>query len=232
MDTKFTPRDGFPVEVQALFAYDCLLFRGLLDEKSGDALARTAAGTLNSINTLFKCRTKVDGVERRYLADSISMSLERNPAVTPNQLVALDCGLLDEELESDILAVVRSRLAGKGVRTLAPGEPGYFERHVGDCSYHRGPQWPLFNYMAAKREIGNGKPERAFNLYIYPLVDDVLSKSVGGVPELYNSDGSDAIVPRYQTWSLASFIIACKEFERASKGQARLHGRETYIQEG
>jgi len=215
MDTKFTPREGYPVEVQALFAYDCLLFAKLFEERTARRLARIASATINSINTLYKCKTKVEGVERRYLADHLSPSLQRGSAITPNQLIALDCGLIEEELESDILAVVRAKLAGKGVRTLAPDEVGYFEKHVGDSSYHRGCQWPWLNYMAAKREIKQGKIERAFNHYIYPLIEDILGKSIGGVPELYNGDGTDAIVPKYQTWSLASFIIACKEYERA-----------------
>jgi len=219
MDTKFTPREGYPIEVQALFAYDCLLYAKLFEEKTASKLTHIAAATMNSINALFKCKTKVEGVERRYLTDCLSPSLERSSAITPNQLIVLDCGLIEEELESDILAIARSKLAGKGVRTLAPEDVGYFEKHVGDSSYHRGCQWPLFNYMAVKREIKQGKAERAFNHYIYPLMEDVLSKNIGGVPELYNGDGTDAIVPKYQTWSLASFIIACKEYERASLRQ-------------
>ena len=221
MDTRFTPREGFPVEVQALFAYDCLLFAKFYDEKFASRLAHIAASTINAL-TLYKCKKKIEGVERRYLADHLSQSLEKGDAITPNQLVALDCGLVDDELEGDILAVVRSKLAGKGIRTLSPDDTGYFEKHVGDGSYHRGCQWPFLNCMAAKREIRHGKVERAFNHYIHPLIDDILEKSVGGVPELYNGDGTDAAVPRYQTWSLASFIIACKEYERASMRQAIL----------
>ena len=221
MDTRFTPREGYPIEVQALLAYDCLLLTRMYDERFASRLAHIAASTINSL-TLYKCKKKVEGVERRYLADHLSPSLEKGDAITPNQLVALDCGLVDDELEGDILAVVRAKLAGKGVRTLSPDDVGYFEKHVGDGSYHRGCQWPMFNYMAAKREIRHGKVERAFNHYIYPLIDDIIEKSIGGVPELYNGDGTDVAVPKYQTWSLASFIIACKEYERASSRQAIL----------
>ena len=221
-DTKFTPREGYPIEVQALFAYNCMVYCALLEEKFCDTLARYASASINCIRTLYKSKTKVEGVERKYLCDCLSPALEKAESVTPNQLVVLDCGLADEELENDILAVVRAKLSGKGVRTLAPDEVGYFAKHVGDCSYHRGSQWPLFNYMAAKREMRLGKPERAFNHYVYPLMCDALEKSVGGIPELYNGDGSDAVAPRYQTWSLASFITACKEYERAITGQQRL----------
>ncbi|VVC71902.1 Amylo-alpha-1,6-glucosidase [uncultured archaeon] len=222
MDTKFTPREGYPVEIQALFAYDCLLYCSILEEKFCDTLARFAQASTNAIRTLYKCKAKVEGVERKYLCDCLSPALEKAEAITPNQLIVLDCGLADDELENDVLAVVRAKLSGKGVRTLAQEEVGYFSRHVGDCSYHRGSQWPLFNCMAAKAEIRQGKPERAFNSYIYPLMDDALEKNVGGIPELYNGDGSDAAVPKYQSWSMASFIVACKEYERASSGQQKL----------
>lgn len=221
MDTKFTPREGFPIEIQALFIYDCLLFSRIFEEKVADRLIRASALTINSL-PLFKCTAKAGGVTRKYLADCLSPDLSKSAAITPNQLIALDCGVIEEELEADILAVTREKLAGKGVRTLSPGDVGYFEKHVGDGSYHRGTQWPLFNYMAAKREIRAGHPERAYNIYIYPLVDDILSKNLGGIPELYNGDGSDALVPHYQTWSLASFLVACKEYERSLTRQAKL----------
>ena len=221
MDTKFTPREGHPIEVQSLFIYDCLLFAKLFEEKFSDRLLHIGAMAMNTLNS-FKCRAQVGGVERHYLADHLSPKLEKPLAITPNQLIALDCGIVDEELEADILAIVREKLAGKGIRTLAPDEPGYFEKHVGDQSYHRGTQWPWLNYIAVKREIKAGHPERAYNFYIYPLLGDILSRNVGGVPELYNGDGSPASCPRYQTWSMASFIISCKEYERALTKQPKL----------
>lgn len=221
MDTKYTPREGFPVEIQALFIYDCLLLAKLFEERFSNRLLHASASCLNSL-TLFKCKAKIGGVERKYLADHLSPELAKYSALTPNQLIALDCGIVDEELEADILALTREKLAGKGVRTLSPDEVGYFEKHVGDGSYHRGTQWPLFNYMAAKREIRAGRPERAYNIYIYPLVEGILEKNPGGVPELFSGDGSDSPVPHYQTWSLASFIIACKEYERSLTRQAKL----------
>jgi len=221
MDTKFTPREGFPVEVQALFIYDCLIFAKLFEEKFASRLLHASSAALSALSS-FRCAAKIGGVERRYLADFLAPDHAKYSVLTPNQLVALDCGLVDEEIEADILVLTREKLAGKGLRTLAPGEVGYFDKHVGDGSYHRGPQWPFLNYIAVKREIRAGHPERAYNTYIYPLISDILTKNLGGIPELYNGDGTDAPVPHYQTWSLASFIVSCKEYERAATKQTRL----------
>ena len=215
MDTRFTPRDGYPVEVQALFAYDCLLFCSLYTEKFTSRLAVLAAATNNSLNSLYRVRRAVGGREYAYLADRLTGSLEQVAELTPNQLIAFDCGVIEKEVEMHALAAVRDLLAGRGVRTLAPDEKGYFARHAGDESYHRGSQWPWLNYMAAKAEIRHGGVQTAFQYYLAPLVPGILGRDVGGVPELYNGDGSEALVPRYQTWSLASFIVACKEYARA-----------------
>ncbi len=221
MDTEFTPREGFPIEVQALFIYDCLLLAKLFDERFADKLLRSSAIAINALQS-FKCSAKLGGVARKYFADLLTGEMAKYSALTPNQLIALDCGVVDEELEADILILTKEKLAGKGIRTLAPDEVGYFEKHVGDGSYHRGNQWPVFNSMAAKREIKAGHTERAYNIYIYPLISDILAKNFGGIPELYNGDGTDAPVPHYQAWSLASFIVSCKEYERAVTRQTIL----------
>lgn len=215
MDTKFTPREGFPLEVQALFIYDCRLLAQFLEEKYSSKLLRLSSFALNSLAN-FKCKAKFGETERSYLADHLSPTFAKSGFLTPNQLIALDCGIIDAGLEADILLLCREKLAGKGIRTLAQGELSYFEKHVGDYSYHRGAQWPFLNMFAAKREIRRGNAAGAFKTYIQPLLGDILAKNVGGVPELYNGDGTDAPVPHYQTWSLASFIVMCKEYERAS----------------
>ncbi len=220
MDTKFTPREGFPVEVQALFIYDCMLLAKFFDGKFAAKLLRSASDASNALIN-FRCKAKAGDAELKYLADHLSPTLARNSAITPNQLIACECGILDKETESDVLELCAEKLAGKGVRTLAPGELSYFDKHVGDGSYHRGSQWPFLNMFAAKCEMRRGRAQEAFSLYIQPLISDILAKDVGGVPELYNGDGTDAPVPHYQAWSMASFIVMCKEYERAMLAPAK-----------
>ena len=215
MDTKFTPRDGYPIEVQSLFIHDCRLLSPLLEEKFASKLLRISTSAFNSLSQ-FKCSEKANGTGRKYLADHISPTHSKSAFLTPNQLIAIDCGVVEPEMQADILSLSREKLAGKGVRTLAQGEISYFDKHVGDYSYHRGPQWPFLNMFAAKAEIRSGSPQNALKFYLQPLVEGVISQNPGGVSELYNGDGSNALVPHYQTWSLASFIVMCREYGRAT----------------
>jgi hypothetical protein len=69
------------------------------------------------------------------------------------------------------------------------------------------------NHLAAKAEISLGNKAAAYQVYIKPLVDKILRGNLGGVSEIYNGDGSECIAPHYQTWSLASFIVAAKKFK-------------------
>jgi glycogen debranching enzyme len=214
MDTKFTPREGFPVEVQALFIKNCMLYSKLFQGELADKLAHLYEHALKSFQK-FKVKHTIAGVEKAFmLADLINFNGERVNKLTPNQLIAVDCGIVEPELERSILEIVREHLAGVGIRSLSPGEVDYFDEFTGDQSYHRGAQWPWLNYLAVKAEVRNGNKEVAYKTYIEPLVKVILNRNWGGVSEVYSGNNKACICPHYQTWSLASFIICAKQITK------------------
>ena len=214
MDTQFTPREGFPVEVQALFIKDCMLYSKLFAGDFSTRLAVLGEHALASFNK-FKVKYILGGVEKSFmLADLINLDGVRVSRLTPNQLIAVDCGIVDRELERSILEIVRDNLAGIGVRSLSPGEVDYFEEFSGDQSYHRGAQWPWLNYLAVKAEVRNGNKEQARKIYVEPLANVILNNNWGGISEVYSGNSKQCICPHYQTWSLASFIISVKQFSK------------------
>jgi hypothetical protein len=214
MDTQFTPREGFPVELQALFIMNCKLYSKLLWGEFSNNLAKLGEHALASFNK-FKVKYVLAGVEKSFmLADLINLDGLRINKLTPNQLVAVDCGILDRELERSILDIVREHLAGIGIRSLSAGEVDYFDEFIGDQSYHRGAQWPWLNYLAVKAEVRNGNKGQARRIYVDPLVNVVLHNNWGGISEVYSGNNKQCICPHYQTWSLASFIISVKQLSK------------------
>jgi glycogen debranching enzyme len=211
MDTQFTPREGFPVEVQALFIKNCMLYSQLFTDDFSGRLRALGEHALASFNK-FKVKYVLAGIEKSFmLADLINFDGVRVNKLTPNQLIAVDCGIVDRELERSILEIVREHLAGIGVRSLSPGEVDYFDEFSGDQSYHRGAQWPWLNYLAVKAEVRNGNKEGARRIYVEPLANVVLNNNWGGISEVYSGNGKQCLCPQYQTWSLASFIISVKQ---------------------
>ena len=214
MDTQFTPREGFPVEIQALFIKNCVLYANLFQGDFSARLANLGRHAMSSFGK-FKVKHVIAGVEKSFmLADSINFNGVRINKLTPNQLVAVDCGILENDLERSILEIVREHLAGIGIRSLSPGEVDYFDEYSGDQSYHRGTQWPWLNYLAVKAEVRNGNKEVAYKKYVEPLMKVILTRNWGGISEIYSGNSKSCICPHYQTWSLASFIIAAKHISR------------------
>jgi hypothetical protein len=214
MDTQFTPREGFPVEIQALFIKNCMLYSKLFKDDFSNKLASLGGHALKSFNK-FKVKTNIEGMEKPFmLADFINLDGDRINKFTPNQLIAVDCGIVESELERSILQLVRDKLAGVGIRSLSQDDLEYFDEFIGDQSYHRGAQWPWLNYLAVKAEVRNGDKEEAYKTYVEPLVKVILKNNWGGISEVYAGNGKPCICPHYQTWSLASFIISVKQLTK------------------
>lgn len=214
MDTQFTPREGFPVEIQALFIKDCMLYSKLFKDDFSTKLAALGNHALNSFSK-FKVKHTIGGVEKSFmLADLINVEGMRINKLTPNQLIAIDCGIVEKELEKSILDIVKEYLAGIGIRSLSPAEVDYFDEFTGDPSYHRGAQWPWLNYLAVKAEVRNGNKDEARRIYVEPLASIIVNNNWGGISEVYSGNGKQCICPHYQTWSLASFIISLKNLSR------------------
>lgn len=155
-----TPRDGLPVEIQALW-YSLLAF---LVER-GDtrfAPARDRCG-----EAFVRQFWLADG---RWLADRVNGGLADH-TVRPNMVIAaaLPLSPLTMEQRAGVVAKARAELATpRGLRTLSPRDPSYRARYQGgvverDSAYHQGTVWPwLGGYFveAALRAVTAGEQPR------------------------------------------------------------------------
>jgi predicted glycogen debranching enzyme len=210
---EITPRIGKPVEIQALWL---------------NALA-IAARFSPSWRSLYKkgraaFEMKFWQEPSGHLADVIDC--EHRPGdvdltFRPNQIFAvggLPLQLLPEDKARRIVDAVEARLLTPvGLRSLAPGEPGYTPRYGGsvaqrDGSYHQGTVWPwlIGAFVEAWTRVrGNtaAAKEEARARFLPPLYQHLKEAGLGHISEL--CDAAPPHTPRgcpFQAWSLGELI--------------------------
>jgi predicted glycogen debranching enzyme len=143
-DREITPRIGKPVEIQALWI-NALRMASAFDDRWTAAIARGTASF----------EERFWNPDRQMLFDVVDVD-HRAGAVDstfrPNQVFAvggLPTPLLTGERARAVVdAIERALWTPMGLRSLAPGEPGYAVRYDGppwqrDAVYHQGTVWPL-----------------------------------------------------------------------------------------
>ncbi len=149
-----TPRQGKAVEVNALW-YNAL---SLMYEWSQGQypIGRTMHKPSYYQELSNRCKQSFDTrfwyAEGGYLYDVIDGPDGNDSAFRPNQLLALSLRypLLDKEQRQSIFQLVTERLLTPlGLRTLAPGEPGYYgqlpeNQEEQQRALHQGSCWPWF----------------------------------------------------------------------------------------
>ncbi|EYF05254.1 amylo-alpha-1,6-glucosidase [Chondromyces apiculatus] len=181
-----TPRVGCPVELSALWAKGAETLARLSRAAGDEALAARAERAAKRAREAFRARFWCE--ETSYPYDVISESPEgpgsfRDPVVRPNALIALaiDPDCFTEEQASALLDRVRLTLVTPaGVRSLAPGEPRYAARYVGDAeardaACHQGTVWPWllsFYVRAALRSSSLGE-------HVLPLLRRLVASAAG-----------------------------------------------------
>ena len=142
-----TPRNGKPVEIQALW-YNALRFTARLAQRFRrqkvrvfhEELARQASQSFNA---------SFWNEEAGCLYDVIDGD-RRDSSMRPNQVIALSlgyCAIPEGRARRILAAVERHLLTPFGLRTLAPFDPRYRGRYDGsvaerDGAYHQGTVWP------------------------------------------------------------------------------------------
>lgn len=151
-DIVFTPRQGKPIEIQALW-FNTLNIAALLHrqfaELDGDETARAEALEKSAQRVRSAVQSKFLSPERGGLADVIRPDGSPDLAIRPNQIfaVSLPFPLVSEEVCADILVTVEKHLLTPyGLRSLAPSDPQYIgsywgPRPVRDAAYHQGTVW-------------------------------------------------------------------------------------------
>ncbi len=202
-DRTITPRNGKPVELNALWYNTlCIAAKLALDlNKPADAkeLTNLAKRTRASFNEQFwnpatECCWDVVAVADGHNVDG------NDPSLRPNQLLAasLPFAILDEAHHPAVLERVRTDLLTPvGVRTLARTDSRYRGRYVGDVvsrdqAHHNGSAFPwLLGPLAAATVRVQGACE-ATSRDIMKLIQgplDYLQGSVmGTLPELFDGD--------------------------------------------
>ena len=229
-DRVITPRIGKPVEIQALWL-NALSAVSRLEPAWRDVFDRGRAAFLERFwnEDLGRLADVVD-------VDHVSGS--RDDSFRPNQVLAvggLPVALVEGARARRIVdAVEQQLLTPVGLRSLAPGEPGYAPRYEGDSSardavYHQGTVWPwlIGPFVDAwVRVRGNTSAARrdARARFIDPLLSHVQTSGLGHLSEI--ADAEAPFAPKgcpFQAWSLGELLrldrIVLAEPKRAARAR-------------
>ncbi len=215
-DWVVTPRDGKPVEINALW-YNALKLMEKFARQASDSAApytRAARRVKQSFAKAFW------NPQRNCLYDRIGAD-GPDPTLRPNQIfaVSLPFPLLDKKQQQAVVKTVEQHLLTPvGLRTLAPGEEGYRPRYEGDPwrrdgAYHQGTVWPwlLGAFVAAcLNAFGRSKKNLDSCRRLVRGMESELERGcLGSIAEICDADpphrpaGTAA-----QAWSVAGLITA------------------------
>jgi predicted glycogen debranching enzyme len=212
-DWVVTPRSGKPVEVQALWI-NALRLAGQREARWAELGERAARSFLR--------RFWDEG--RGYLYDVVDVDHRRgavDASFRPNQILAvggLPLALLDGEPARRVVEQVEQRLwTPLGLRSLAPGEPGYAPRYAGgvrerDGAYHQGTVWPwlIGPFVEAWLRVRGATPaakQEARDRFLAPLLAHLEQAGLGHVSEI--ADAEPPHEPRgcpFQAWSVGELL--------------------------
>jgi predicted glycogen debranching enzyme len=217
MDSKIgdwvvTPRTGKPVEVQALWL-NALWVAGHWTDRWRQTLVTGTA----SFNARFW--NEADG----GLYDVVDVDHESwkvDASCRPNQILAvggLPLAIVEGERARRIVEIVEARLVTPmGLRSLAPGSPGYAPRYEGsgaerDARYHQGTVWPwlIGPFVEAWVRVHGSTADAegaARSRFLQPLLDHA-ERNGGQLPEI--ADAEAPHTPRgcpCQAWSVGEVL--------------------------
>jgi glycogen debranching enzyme len=220
MDARFegrpvTPRAGKPVEVQALWLNALWLQRERVPTWAARFEQGRASFAARFWNLKRGCLFDVVDVEGK--------AGQNDDALRPNQIFAiggLPLQLLPRERARSVVDIVERTLwTPIGLRSLAPSEPGYLGRYLGDLrqrdeAYHQGTVWtwlagPFIEAWLRVHEGESGAAAEARSRFVQPLLDQLGRGGLGHLPEI--ADGDPPHTPRgcpFQAWSLGELLRA------------------------
>lgn len=225
-----TPREGKPVEVNALW-YNALLglrwFAQLLN-RDGLTFQRAADRAGNGFQRFVDRRTGA-------LFDVIDGPGGQDTSIRPNQIFAasLPYSPIDAATVTAVTDQCRDHLlTSYGLRSLSPRDPRYCGTYAGgvasrDGCYHQGPVWAwLLGHYAIAEYRAYGDP-RAARQRLEVISDHLADAGLGKVSELF--DGDPPHLPRgcpSQAWSLACILdawVSLRRIETKSHDSAPYH---------
>ncbi len=230
MDAKIdgkavTPRNGAPVEINALFYNALCSFLDLLDKS---LLTSTSLSLKKEIQAEKKfIKQKADRVKKsfaafwngNYLADRI----ENNQPVKeyrPNAVIAVSLPyemINKKQLRALLHTAKQHLLTDYGLRTLAPQDYRFQRKYLGnqkerDKQYHQGTVWPFLLDFYAKSYVSayqnnksNSELASELESMITVLRKEIIKGHAASVAEVF--DGHNPNVPKgcpAQAWSVAA----------------------------
>jgi predicted glycogen debranching enzyme len=208
--TAFTPREGKPVEINALW-YHALVLMG-----ETELAAKVKA---SFIQTFWISPF-------RGLADVVKGTVRDN-SIRPNQIFAasLPNSPLSEDQQRAVVEVVRRELLTPvGLRTLAISDPKFCPTYSGDQwnrdrAYHNGTvwPWPLGAFLEAYLRVNKRSPEsiQQAKAWLAPLIDHLNNTGcIGSISEIFGAmpPHPPAGCPA-QAWSVAEVLRIAAQLE-------------------
>jgi predicted glycogen debranching enzyme len=221
-DWVVTPRAGKPVEINALWinALETMAGFARLFAKPSEAYERLSAKAKKSFQKFWNA-------ERNCCFEVIdSPGIGNDAALRPNQIFAVSLPvspLTPEQQKAVVDVCARRLLTSHGLRSLAPGEPGYTGHYGGsprdrDAAYHQGTVWGwLLGPFALAHHRVYHDSEAALR-FLEPLGRQIYASGLGTLSEIF--DGDAPFTPRgciAQAWTVAEVLRAWKEITNENK---------------
>ena len=217
-DWVVTPRIGKPVEVNALWinALETVAEFARLLARPSDGYKKLSAKAQKSFQKFWN-------EERGCCYDVIDVPTGgSDAALRPNQIfgVSLPVSPLNEDQQKAVVDVCAQHLlTSYGLRSLAPGEPGYQGHYTGgprnrDSAYHQGTVWGwlLGPFVLAHLRV-YGDPSEALR-FLEPLGISVHMYGLGTLGEIFEGDAP--FTPHgciAQAWTVGEVLRAVGEIQ-------------------
>jgi predicted glycogen debranching enzyme len=209
-DICFTPRQGKPVEINALW-YHALVLMGMKELAEKVATSFQKAFWISPF---------------RGLADVLD-GTRRDTAIRPNQIfaVSLPNSPLTGDQQAAVVEVVRRELLTPvGLRTLARSDPGYRGIYTGDQfhrdgAYHNGTVWPwlIGAFLEAYLKVNNRSTPAIAQAreWLSPLINHMNDEgAIGQIAEIFDGDPPHRPVGcPAQAWSIAEVLRVAVSLE-------------------
>jgi predicted glycogen debranching enzyme len=217
-DWVVTPREGKPVEIQALWfnavSIALALAQRFHDTHAAEAFQAIQHRIQQNFLPLFW------NEQAQCLFDVVNGS-DKDASIRPNQLFAMSLTyplIVGDQAAQVLDRVTRELLTPYGLRTLTPADPAYQGHYGGDQrsrdpAYHQGTVWPwlIGPYIDAYLRVHGGTVEAKQHCrgLLEPLLASLDEAGLGQVSEIYDGDA-----PHHpqgciaQAWSVAELLRA------------------------
>jgi predicted glycogen debranching enzyme len=218
-DWVVTPRTGKPVEINALWINalkTAAQFAHVL-AKPFDMYEKLAAKAMVNFQEFWN-------PDRNCCYDVIDTPGNRvDPSLRPNQIfaVSLPVSPLTAQQQKSVVDICTEHLLTcNGLRSLAPGDPGYRGRYAGgprdrDAAYHQGTVWGwlLGPFVHAHLRVYGDRA--AAMRYLEPLATHLRDYGLGTLGEVFDGDAPFASRGCIaQAWTVAEVLRAWRSLSR------------------